>query len=91
MRAIHKTPPLVSVEKIAAPTNVEADETIAEAENGGGPLGTTMSDIDMIIADVVPKREMAEVTASRASPLRMKELEWVSSENKELDLRHLGG
>jgi hypothetical protein len=45
----------------------------------------------MIIVDMVPEREMAEVTAGRASPLKMKELEGVSSETKELDLQHLGG
>jgi hypothetical protein len=33
-----------------------------------------MSVIDRIIADVVPEREMAEVTAGRDSPLKMKEL-----------------
>ena len=89
--AIHKTPPSALAEKFAAPTDVEADETTAEAKNRGGPLGTTMWEIDMIIVDMVPEREMAEVTAGRASPLKMKELEGVSSENKELDLRHLGG
>jgi hypothetical protein len=91
LRAIHKTPPPVSVEKIATPADDEANEATAEAENSGGSFGTTMSEIDRIIADEVPEREMAEVTAGRASPLEMKELEGVSSENKELDLQHLGG
>jgi hypothetical protein len=50
-----------------------------------------MSEIDRIIDDVVPEREMAEVTAGRASPLKMTNLEGVSSENKELDLRHFCG
>ena len=40
---------------------------------------------------MVPEREMAEVTTDRASPLKMKELEGASSEDIELDLRHLGG
>jgi hypothetical protein len=99
MKAIHKTPPPVSAEKIIAPTNVEAnaeaeaDEAAPEAENSGGPLGTTMSENDMIIANVVREREMAEVTTDRALPLKMKELEGASSEDIELDLdlRHLGG
>ena len=91
MKAIHKVPPPVSVEKTIAPADVEADEATAEAENSGGPLGTTMLEIDRIIADVVPEREMAEVTAGKAFPLKMSELEGVSSENKELDLHHLGG
>jgi hypothetical protein len=90
MKAIHKTPPPVSVEKRVAPANAEADQAAPEAKNSRGPLGTTMSEIDRIIADVVPEREMAEVTINRASPLKMKELEGVSSEDRELDLWHLG-
>ena len=96
MKAIHNTPPPVSVEKIVASTNVEAntdaeaDEAALEAENNGGSLGTTMSEIDIIIADVVPEKDMAEVTTDRASPLKMKEFEGTSSEDMELDLRHLG-
>jgi hypothetical protein len=91
MRTIHMTPPPVLIEKIAAPAGVEADEMVAKAENSGGPLGTTMSEIDRIIADVVLEREMDEVTTGRASPLKMIELEGASSDNKGLDLRHLGG
>jgi hypothetical protein len=72
LRAIHKTPPSVSTEKIAAPADAEADEMAAEAENNGGPHGTTISEIGRIIVDVVPEREMDEVTASRATPLKMK-------------------
>jgi hypothetical protein len=37
-----------------------------------------------------PEREMGEVTTSSASPLKVNELYGVSSEDKELDLRHLG-
>jgi hypothetical protein len=62
-----------------------------EAENSRGPLGTTISEIDRIIAGVVPEREMDEVTAGRATPLKVKELEGASLESKDLDLRHLGG
>jgi hypothetical protein len=86
---IRPTP--VSTEKIVAPANADADEATAEAKNSGGPLETTMPEINRIIADVVPEREMGEVTTGRASPLKMKYLEGVSSKNKELDLRHLGG
>jgi hypothetical protein len=50
-----------------------------------------MSEMDRIIADVVPEREIDEVTAGKATPLNMKELEGASSESKDLDLRHLGG
>jgi hypothetical protein len=96
MKAIYKTLPPVSTEKIVASTNVEAntdaetDEATLEAENSRGPLGTTMSEIDRIIADVVTEKDMVEVTTDRASPSKMKELERTSSDNAELDLRHLG-
>jgi hypothetical protein len=76
MKAIHKTPPLVSMEKIVASANIEAntdaedDEAAPKAKNSGGPLGTTMSKIDRIIADVVPEKDMAEVTTDRALPLK---------------------
>jgi hypothetical protein len=95
MKAIHKTPPPVSAEKSVAPANVEvnadaeADEVAPKAKNSRGPLGTTMLEIDRIIADVVPEKEMAEVTTDRALPLEMKELEGASSEDIELDLQHL--
>jgi hypothetical protein len=91
MKAIHKTPPPVSAEKVLPPANAEAYEAAPEAENSVGPLGTKMLEIDRIIGDVVPERKMVEVTTDRASPLRMKELEGFSSEDRELDLRHLGG
>jgi hypothetical protein len=54
MRDVHKTPPLVTTEKIAALADAEADEMATEVENSEGPLGTTMLEIDRIIADVVP-------------------------------------
>jgi hypothetical protein len=97
LKAIHKTPPPVSTEKIIvcanveANTDAEANEVAPEAENSRGPLGTTMSEIDRIIADVVTKKDMAEVTTDRASPSKMKELERTSSDDMELDLHHLGG
>jgi hypothetical protein len=82
IKAIHKTPPLTSTEKIVVPANAEAntdakaDEVVLEAEN----IGTIMSEIDGIITDVAPEKDRAEVTTNRAS-----------SEEIELDLRHLGG
>jgi hypothetical protein len=70
MKAIHKTPPSVSVEKSVTPAIAEADEAVPEAENSEGPLGTTMSEIARIIADVVFEREMAEVSTDRVLPLK---------------------
>jgi hypothetical protein len=93
MKAIQKTPPPASAEKIVEPANakgntdVEAAEATPEAEN----LGTTMSEIERIIADVAPEKDIVEVTTDRASALKMKELKKASSEDTELDLWHLGG
>jgi hypothetical protein len=39
---------------------------------------------------VSPEKDIAEVTTDRASPLKIKELERTSSEDMELNLRHLG-
>jgi hypothetical protein len=92
MKAIHKAPPSVSTEKIVVPINAEgntdakADEAASEAEN----LKTTMSEIDRIITDVTLEKDIAEVTTDRASALKMKELEKVSSKDIKLDLWHLG-
>jgi hypothetical protein len=79
MRVMHKTPPPVATEKIAAPTDAEAGEIDTEAKNSRGPLGTTLSEIDRIIANVVPEREMDEVTAGWATTLKVKEIKGASS------------
>ena len=57
----------------------------------GGPLGTTLSEIDRIIADVVLEKETDEVAAAETSALKLKNIEEASSESKTFDLRHLGG
>jgi hypothetical protein len=81
MQAIEKTPPSASVEKIVLSANAEdntkaeANEARPEAEN----LGTIMLEIDMLISDVAPEKDIVEVSTGRAS------------EDTDLDLRHLGG
>jgi hypothetical protein len=90
MRAMHKTPIGRDRKKIVPPTGAEASEVYVEAKSSGGPLGTTMSEIDRIIADMVLEREMDEVTVAEATTFKMKEIEETSSESKDLDLRHLG-
>jgi hypothetical protein len=46
----------------------------------------------MIIAGVVPEREMDEVTTTvEATTSKMKEIEEASSEGKDLELQYLGG
>jgi hypothetical protein len=90
-RAIHKTPPSVATEKLVLLAVAEATEAEPEAENSEGSLGTTLSEIDKIIANVVPEREMGEDIAVEDTGSKMKNNEETSSESKAFDLRHLGG
>jgi hypothetical protein len=76
MKAIQKTSPPASVEKIVVPTNIE---------------GNTDAEVVRIIAGVTPEKDIAEVSTDRASALKMKELKMASLEDTELDLWHLGG
>jgi hypothetical protein len=93
MQGIQKTPPLASVEKIVVPANAEgntdakANEATPEVEN----LGTTMLEIDRLISDVALYKDIAEVSTDKVPALKKKELKKASSEDIELDLRHLGG
>jgi hypothetical protein len=81
MQAIQKTPPSASAEKNDVPTNVEdtteveANEATPEVEN----LRTIMSEIDRLISDVAPEKDIVEVSTDKAS------------EDIDLDPRHLGG
>jgi hypothetical protein len=50
MMAILDTPPEIQKEV----TPVVADEGPQQAKNSGGPLGTTMLEIDRLIANVAP-------------------------------------
>ena len=81
MQAVQKITTSTSAEKIGVPTNAEdtteaeANEATPEVEN----LGTTMSEIDRLISNVAPEKDIAEVSTDKAS------------EDIELDLWHLGG
>jgi hypothetical protein len=66
--------------KAAMPVDTE-DVVGAEAEE----LATMMSDIDKLISDVVAEENMA------TSPDKGKRIKDASSEDKDFDLRHLGG
>jgi hypothetical protein len=91
-QAIQKTPPSASAEKIAVPADAEvtaeakANEAAPKVENPR----TTMSEIDRLISDVDPVKDIAKVSTNKASALKMKELK-KALEDIELDLRHLGG
>ena len=80
MQAIEQTPPSALMAKPAMPVDTEGTAG-AEAEE----LATTMSKIDKLISDVVAEENMA------ATPHKGKRIEDASSEDKDFDLRHLGG
>jgi hypothetical protein len=64
----------------------KANEAAPKVENPR----TTMSEIDRLISDVDPVKDIAKVSTNKASTLKMKELK-KALEDIELDLRHLGG
>jgi hypothetical protein len=61
------------------------DEAAAGAEVIDN-LGTTMLEIDKLISDVVPEKNVAEMSTNKG-----KRTEETSLEDKNFDLRHLGG
>jgi hypothetical protein len=80
MQAIEQTPPSASAAKAAMPVDTE-DIAGAKAKE----LATTMSEIDRLISDVVAEENIA------ATLDKGKRIEGASSEDKDFDLRHLGG
>jgi hypothetical protein len=95
MQAIEQTPPLASVVKIVIPVDAEAKaEDTVEAKDVG-EAEVSMSDIDRLVSDIV-----ADVTAetNKAAeeimaivPDEGKEIDNISSDERDFDLRHLGG
>jgi hypothetical protein len=88
MQAIEQTPPSASAEKTIMP--VDAEDTTGAEVNEAMPkidnLATTMSKIDILISDVVPKKNVAEAPTDKGN-----RTEETSLEDKNFDLRHLGG
>ena len=80
MQAIKQTLPPASADKTTMPIDAE-DTARAKADE----LATTMSEIDRLISDVVAKENVAAATD------KGKIIEDASSEDKDFDLRHLGG
>jgi hypothetical protein len=69
------------VAKAAMPVNVE-DTAEAEADE----LATTISEIDRLISNVVAEENVAATPSDKG-----KRIKDASSEDKDFDLRHLGG
>jgi hypothetical protein len=81
MQAIEQTPPTASATEAAMPVDAE-DTAGAKADE----LATTMSEIDRLISDVVAEKDVAASPSDKG-----KRIGDVSSEDKDFDLRHLGG
>jgi hypothetical protein len=88
MRAILDTPPPVIQKEI---TLAIVDEGVQQAENSGGPLGTTMLEIDRLIANVAPGKNTEGAVAVETSMSKGKRTEEASSEDRSFDLWHLSG
>jgi hypothetical protein len=63
-------PPPVVQNRIAPSATDEATEEPQHAESSGGPLGTTLLEIDRIIADVVTEKNTEGTIASEFSASR---------------------
>jgi hypothetical protein len=87
MQSIEQTPPPASVEKTFVPAEAEdaAEAEASEATPEIDDLDTTMSEIDRLISDVVPEKNVAEASTDKGN-----RTEETSSEDKNFDLRHLG-
>jgi hypothetical protein len=87
MQAIEQTSPSASLVKAAIPADTE-DAGGAEVEESA----TTMLEIDELILDVVAEKTYVAVEKRMAEvPDKGKKVEDTPSEEKDFDLRHLGG
>jgi hypothetical protein len=91
MRVILDTPPMGIQKRTTPSTADEATEAPQQAECSGGPLGTTLSEIDRLIANIVPEKDIEGKIAPEFSASKGKKTEEASSENRSFELRHLGG
>jgi hypothetical protein len=88
MRAVLDTPPLAIQKKVASSMG---DEGPQQVESSGGPLGITLSEIDRLIANVVPEINTEGTIAAETSASKGKRTKGAFSEDKSFDLWHLGG
>jgi hypothetical protein len=91
MKVVCKTPPSGVKKKVVASEADKPTYAAQETEDNGGPLGTTLSEIDRLIADVVPEKRTNVVAAPKILALKMKNIGGTSAENNIFYLRHLGG
>lgn len=91
MQAVCKTPPSGAKKKAAPSKADKPNEAAQETEDSEGLLGTTLSEIDRLIAGVVLGKETDDAVVPEILASKMKNIEETSSESKTFDLRHLGG
>jgi hypothetical protein len=88
MRVVLDTPP-PSIQKKIAP--YVANEGPQQAESNGGPIRTTLSEIDRLIANIAPEKNIEGSIATETSASKGKRTEEASSEDKSFNLQHLRG
>jgi hypothetical protein len=87
MQAIEQTPPSASATKAAIPADAE-DAGKAEAEE----LEAAMSEIDRLVSDVVAEKASVVAEGNMAAmPNKGKRIDNTPLDEKDFDLRHLGG
>ena len=87
MQAIEQTPPSASMVKAAIPADTEDVGKVKVEE-----FVTIMSEIDKLISDVVAEKTRVVAEGGMASvPDKGKKIDDTPSEEKDFDLRHLGG
>jgi hypothetical protein len=95
MQAIEQTPPSASVVKTMIPVDAEAEAEGAAEAKVAGEAETTMSDIDRlvldIVADVTTETNVAAEEIMAIVPDEGKEIDNTPSDERDFDLRHLGG
>jgi hypothetical protein len=97
MEEIEQTPASASVAKVAIPVDAEAEakaEGAVEAEDAG-EAGTTMSEIDKLVADIfedmIAETNVALEETMATVPDKGKEIVKTPSDEGDFDLRYLGG
>jgi hypothetical protein len=86
MQAIEQTPPSASAMKAAITTDAK-DTGEAEAKE----LAATMSEVDRLVSDMVAETNVTAVENMAAVPDEGKKIDNTPSDERDFDLRHLGG
>jgi hypothetical protein len=95
MEAIEQTPPSASATKTAIPEDAEAEaEGDVEAKDVD-EAETTMSDIDRLVSDIFAyvnaETNVGTEETMATVPDKGKEIDKTPSDERDFDLRHLGG